>query len=59
MLDEVVWCVSDPPEQARLETLSSAAALTDALGSRYHTHALSIISSASMTALYILLMLAC
>ena len=25
MLDEVVWCLSDPPQQARLDTLHAAA----------------------------------
>lgn len=35
MLDEVVWCVSDPPQQARLDNLHAAAPFADVQGARY------------------------
>ena len=35
MLDEVVWCVSDPPQQARLDTPHAAAPFADVQGARY------------------------
>lgn len=35
MLDEVVWCVSDPPQQARLDPLHPALPLTDVPSYRY------------------------
>ena len=54
MLDEVVWCVSDPPEQAKLDTHSTAA-LTETLPSRYHMNQLRISTSASEPALQVVL----
>lgn len=38
MLDEVVWCVSDPPQQARLDTLHAAAPFAHVQGARYGAH---------------------
>lgn len=35
MLDEVVWCVSDAPQLARLDTLHPAVPLADAQSNRY------------------------
>lgn len=35
MLDEVVWCVSDPPQQARLDNLHAPAPFADVQGARY------------------------
>lgn len=34
MLDEVVWCVSDPPQQARLDNLHAAAPFADVRSAR-------------------------